>query len=70
MFAEVKLQPPLAAESSSDARTASAVGELELRLPGRRSVVVPRGFDRQTLIGLLDVLEAGAVEFARREAGR
>ena len=56
-FAEVKLRP------------SPGAGELELRLPGRRSIVVPQGFDRPTLIELLDVLDARSVAMAAREAG-
>jgi hypothetical protein len=35
-------------------------GGLELHLPGRRCLVVRRGFDRETLLNLLNVLEASA----------
>lgn len=48
-FTEVKLSP-------AD-RMSGGAGEIELRLGGRRTIVVRRGFDRQTLIELLAVLE-------------
>jgi hypothetical protein len=48
-FAEVKV--PL--------ETAGDTGAIELRLPGRRCLVVRPGFDRQTLLDLLATLEAG-----------
>jgi hypothetical protein len=54
-------------------------GEMELRLPGRRCVVVRPGFDRQTLLELLHLLEASSADqrpragdafaLATREAG-
>ena len=51
---------------------ASAVGtqagEIELRLPGRRCLVIRPGFDRQTLLDLLATLEAGVVESGTRMA--
>jgi hypothetical protein len=58
-FAEVKL-PPL---------TPSKVGEIELRLQGSRCVVVRPGFDRQTLLELLHVLEENSSDLATRGAG-
>lgn len=50
-FAEVKLSSP----------TVKLDG-IELRLPGGRCVVVRPGFDRQTLIDLLAVLEPNTEE--------
>jgi transposase-like protein len=41
---------------------------IELRLRGQRSIVVQPGFDRQTLIELLAVLEPGPDTMATREA--
>jgi hypothetical protein len=43
-------------------------GGLELHLPGRRCVVVRRGFDRETLLDLLSVLEKNRAGEARTEA--
>jgi transposase-like protein len=84
-FTEVKIKskregPDLAATGSSEAiRTkkgdiavpvvGTSAGEIELRLPGRRCVVVRPGFDRPTLIELLQVLEQNASGVAAREAG-
>jgi transposase-like protein len=45
-FAEVKVPREAAAEA----------GGIELRLPGERCVVLRPGFDRRTLLDLLDVL--------------
>lgn len=56
-FAEVKVPREPAME----------VGGIELRLPGRRCVVVRPGFHRQTLLELLHVLEGGSCELALRE---
>jgi hypothetical protein len=55
--------PPFGAAQIGEGRlaTASPTGEtggLELYLPGRRCLVVRRGFDRETLLNLLNVLEA------------
>jgi hypothetical protein len=67
-FAEVKVRP--VPRLLDDSVAAADAGPLEVRLAGRRSIVVPRGFDRRTLIELLDVLEAAAAGPAGREAGR
>ncbi len=56
-FAEVKLS----------AEPVAQVDGLELHLPGRRCVVVRPGFDRQTLLDLLHVLEAHPSDPAARE---
>ncbi|MBU0640437.1 MAG: transposase [Planctomycetes bacterium] len=51
---------------------AGADGALQVRLAGGRGIVVRNGFDRQTLLTLLDTLEngiAGAADIAVREAG-
>jgi hypothetical protein len=56
-FAEVTLSQ----EVTSDG------GGIELRLPGRRSVVVRPGFDRRTLLDLLDALESSSSQQAARE---
>ena len=45
-----------------------AAGEIELRLPGRRCVVVHPGFDRSTLIELVRILEQSAPGMATCEA--
>jgi len=47
----------------------TSAGEIELRLPGRRCVVVRPGFDRPTLVELLQVLDQNASDLAMREAG-
>ena len=57
-FAEVKLP----------AEPVVQVGGIELHLPGRRRVVVQPGFDRQTLLDLLHVLDASPSGAAMREA--
>jgi transposase-like protein len=57
-FAEVKVSR----ETISDA------DGIELRLPGRRCVVVRPGFDRGTLLELLAALEASSSDPATREA--
>jgi transposase-like protein len=51
-FVEVKV-----AGEASPVPTADGI---ELRLPGRRCLVVRRGFDRQALVDLLHVLEEDA----------
>lgn len=58
-FAEVKL----ARES------VVAPSGIELRLPGQRCVVVRPGFDQQTLLELLQVLEEDSSDLAAQEAG-
>lgn len=59
--------------SQAPSQASSALGDsrreasgIELRLPGRRRVVVRRGFDRQTLMELLSVLESASPEAAAR----
>ena len=62
-FVEVKVS----AESSIGPATRRETSGVELRLPGRRRVVVRPGFDRRTLIELLEALEivaSGAVTSA------
>ena len=64
-FAEVKVSgatPPKAADVS----TAQTSG-IELRLPGGWCVVVRTGFDRQTLLELLHVLETSSSDRVTRE---
>ena len=61
-FAEVRVTR----EPASDA------GALEVRLSGGRCIVVRPGFDRATLLALMDTLEnglAGAADVAGRRAG-
>jgi hypothetical protein len=58
-FAEVQVAP----EPACDPRG------IELRLPGGRCVVVRPGFDRRTLLELVDTLERGGIGGASREAG-
>ncbi len=53
-FTEVKVSRE---QTLAHAASASRVGGIELRLPDDRCVVVRPGFDRQTLLDLLDVLE-------------
>lgn len=58
-FAEVTLAEKPAVGKARGAGTAVPEdAALELRLPGDRALVVPRGFDRQLLIDLLSALEA------------
>jgi transposase-like protein len=64
LFSEVRLK---ADSTAVDGRTAA---EIELYLPGRRSIAVRPGFDRQTLLELLAVLETSPVAAAAtRETG-
>ena len=56
-FAEVKRSGEATAEA----------GGIELRLSGRRCVVVRPGFDRRTLLDLLDALESSSSVPAARE---
>ena len=56
-FAEVKLSGEPVVQ----------LGGIELHLPGDRRVVVRPGFDRQTLVDLLHVLEAHPSDAAARE---
>jgi len=65
-FVEVKVS----AESSIGPATRRETSGVELRLPGRRRVVVRPGFDRRTLVELLEVLELGACGAAALESGR
>lgn len=70
-FAEVKV--PTMAAAAGDAGVVGESGLIELRWPGRRSVVVRPGFDRQTLVALLDIVEAcwaDRAALARPEVGR
>jgi hypothetical protein len=46
-----------------------AHGALELVLPGGRSIVVRPGFDRATLLALVDALEHGTVNGGGQESG-
>ena len=64
-FAEVKMSSatPLKA---ADVATAETSG-IELRLPGGRCVVVRSGFDRQTLLDLLHILETSSSDRVTRE---
>jgi transposase-like protein len=57
-FAEVKLPRETTIEA----------GGIELRLPGRRSLVVRPGFDGQTLLELLHILETTSVDLSRGQA--
>lgn len=70
VFAGVKIVASSGEETAERGGRFADPGDLELRLPDCRSVVVPRGFDRQTLRDLLDVLEGGAAEIGRRGADR
>lgn len=47
----------------------SGQGTLELVLPGGRSIVVRPGFDRATLLALVDVLECGEADGVGEESG-
>jgi hypothetical protein len=55
MFKSVKVIEEPVVHSSADAGESS----IELRLPGRRRLIVRRGFDRRLLLDLLDVLGVG-----------
>lgn len=61
-FSEVKLKPPLATAGNQAGEREAR--EIEVRVPGRRSIVVRPGFDRQTLVELLKTLEACPPEMA------
>jgi transposase-like protein len=61
-FVEVKV-----AQEERSPVAASGAGGIELQLPGRRCLVVRRGFDRQTLVDLLHVLEEGSTDSMWRE---
>ena len=56
------------AEVTLSTQAPSDGGGIELRLPGRRCVVVRPGFDRRTLLDLLDVLESHSFDPAAQEA--
>lgn len=56
-FAEVRVMPEGREPPGADAVGESS--EIELRLPGPRRIVVRRGFDRQTLLDLVEALEGG-----------
>lgn len=58
-FAEVKLPPVTRREPSG----------IELRLPGGCCIVVRPGFDRQTLLDLLHILETSSSDLRTQEAG-
>jgi hypothetical protein len=58
-FTEVRIVP----------EAAPSGGALELILPGGRSIVVRPGFDRATLVALVEALERGAVDAAGEESG-
>jgi len=64
-FAEVKVSPATASKGGLNA--AAETSGIELRLPGGRSVVVRTGFDRRTLLELLDFLETSSSDRAVRE---
>ena len=64
-FAEVKVSPATPPKVA-DVATGEASG-IELLLPGGWSVVVRPGFDRQTLLDLLHVLETSSSDRATRE---
>ena len=57
-FAEVRLSAATSPRTSEI--TPAGTGEIELRLPGGRCVVVRSGFDRQTLLELLHTLETSS----------
>jgi transposase-like protein len=59
-FAEIRLSRETICETEG----------IELRLPGRRCVVVRPGFDRQALLDLLHVLETNSSDEATPEAIR
>lgn len=68
-FAEVRVTPELTGPKSVNG-SASEADALEVRLAGGRRIVVRAGFDRQTLLDLLDTLErdaAGPAGVADRE---
>jgi hypothetical protein len=68
-FAEVKV-PGHDGEKTAERGSVADAGGIELRLPGRRSIVVRPGFDRKTLMDLLAALERRVEETAAEEAGR
>jgi hypothetical protein len=66
-FVEVKVTRRNA-EASAEGRSPGPSG-IELHLPGSRCVMVRPGFDRQTLLELLHVLEANPARPETEEAG-
>ena len=56
-FAEVKLS----------VEPVAPIGAIELHLPGQRRIMVRPGFDQQTLLALLHLLEASSSSAAMRE---
>ncbi len=60
-FAEVRVAP--------ESNAVDDHSTLELHLPHGRRIVVRPGFDRQTLLALLDTLENGVTGVADRGAG-
>jgi hypothetical protein len=58
-FTEVRISP----------EDPPVAGALELVLPGGRCIVVRPGFDRATLVALVDALERGKVDGAGEESG-
>ena len=59
VFTEVRISP----------EPVTAAGALELVLTGGRSIVVRPGFDRATLVALVEALERGTTDDAGEEAG-
>jgi hypothetical protein len=66
-FVEVKVTRGNA-EASAEGRSPEPSG-VELHLPGLRCVMVRPGFDKQTLLALLQVLESNPVSPATEEVG-
>jgi antitoxin component of MazEF toxin-antitoxin module len=69
-FMEVKVSPAAASMIGGDsvAESVAQGSGIELRLPGRRCMVVRPGFDRRTLIELLHVLEMNTAELDAQQA--
>jgi transposase-like protein len=65
MFKSVKIVQEAVPHSSADAGDSSielpAARFVELRLPGRRRLIVRRGFDRRLLLDLLDALDGRVI---------
>jgi transposase-like protein len=61
-FVEVKV-----AQEERSSVAASGASGIELQLPRRRCIVVRRGFDRQTLVELLGILEEDSPHSMWRE---
>ncbi len=59
-FAAVRVTPRTVVAGSQPYDAASEAGALEVRLAGGRCIVVRAGFDRATLLALLEALESGA----------